>query len=201
VTDPVRREALRARAAHLRARIGLGVGAVFCFAIAGFLWSEHERSPVKHGVVGGIYAVIGVALLAFALLLRATPERDDVPDADPAEAERAPTRAEWTVLVLRSLGYGVALWFMTVVAFESGLGLSISDALPFPTALHPRRAVWLTCVALLALAQGAYYLAPRSPEDRRARVTGQPDSDLIPWWEPYLIAGLSIVSVMVFVGI
>jgi hypothetical protein len=180
VTDPIRREALRKRADRLRNRLAAGVGVLVTLVFAVASWIDLGRGPARRNEWVNVVVWAGAALVLarVALFPGSTADDGDLPFPEEAEriAERRPSRAEWTMTVLRSLGYGGILHVAIKEIVEKGLGVHLHALeLSSPSILDAPQLVQVTVTAVIATAHVAYYLAPRAPEDRRARVFGEPE--------------------------
>lgn len=175
-----RRQVLLWRAHRLGA-ILLAVGGLLAVGATVLNDATSPPPPVDSTVERWLRVMCPIVISLWLLLRAHTAGAFRSPPAVPGPApedwrqERLPTGAEWTLLVARALGYGSFLAFMVWEALRS-LRVPLQAVTPRQgTLLSPERTLQLNLIGLVAALQLAYYLAPRDPLDRRARVLRRDD--------------------------
>lgn len=198
-----RREALLRRVIRLRA-ILIAVGGLLAVGVISLGDAATPRRGTESDIERWLKVIcpIGVSfgLLYEAWRAGAFRPAIAVPGLPPEDwrEERLPTSAEWTLLALRSLGYGlVAALFVGQTA--QAIGVPLEALIPRQGALFsPWKTLQLTAIAFLAALQLVYYTAPLDRLDRRKHVFRCVDGSRDR--EPIGALLLAVISVLVLMA-
>lgn len=198
--EEARREALALAVLRLRAILLLILGGIGVAIGLVVVATAPEASHYRWFEVPCLLGVLAV-LVHHAHNAGAFRRSLEIPGPAPEDwrEERLPTLVEWTLLVLRGVGYGLVLAAVTRVALNR-LGIQLEGLMPRFALVSPWRALLVTSIALVGGTQLVYYTAPVARVDRRTSFFTRAEGGKGKEAEPVWLVLLSIGAVYVLLA-